>query len=134
MFHYTLTSLREQVQHNRFRANSNTGTITGPIADSTREPLNYLKGQLPTINRHITCEISNVIYLTSCRKCQKHYVGESSRAFRKRMYEHKASVQKDGQITSVSHHFKSEGHSHKDMKFSVLEWCTPKFEESNTAQ
>ena len=50
------------------------------------------------------------------------------------MYEHKASVQRDGQITPVSLHFKSEGHTHKDMKFSVLEWCTPKFEASNTAR
>ena len=52
----------------------------------------------------------------------------------RRMYEHKVSVQKDGQITTVSRHFKSNGHSHKDMKFSVLEWCTPKFDPSNTAR
>ena len=82
----------------------------------------------------ITCELNNIIYLISCKKCPKHYVGETSRAFRKRMYEHKASVQRDGQITPVSRHFKSEGHTHNDMKFSVLEWCTPKFEVSNTAR
>ena len=70
----------------------------------------------------------------SCKKCHKHYIGETSRAFRKRMYEHKASVQKDGQITSVSRNCKSDGHNHKDTKFSVLEWCTPKFDASNTAR
>ena len=37
------------------------------------------------------------------------------------MYEYKFSVQKEGQITSVSRHFKSEGHNHKDMLFSMLE-------------
>ena len=46
------------------------------------------------------------------------------------MYEHKFSVQKEGQITPVSHHFKREGHNHKDMLFSVLEWCTPKFKHT----
>ena len=72
--------------------------------------------------------------LITCSKCQKHYVGETSRALRKRMYEHKSSAQKDGQITPVSRHFKSDGHSHKHMQFTVLEWCTPKFESSNTSR
>ena len=90
--------------------------------------------QTKDLPKRITCELNNIIYLISCKKCHKHYVGETSRAFRKRMYEHKASVQRDGQITPVSRHFKSEGHTHKDMKFLVLEWCTPNFEASNTAR
>ena len=52
-----------------------------------------------------------------------HYIGETSRALRKRMYEHKSSVIKDGQITPASHHFKNDGHSHKCMQFSVLSCC-----------
>ena len=31
------------------------------------------------------------------------------------MYEHKASAHKDGIITPVSRHFKSEGHNHTHM-------------------
>ena len=85
--------------------------------------------QLNDLPKHITCKISNVIYLISCKKCHKHYVGETSRAIRKRMYEHK-----DGIITPVSHHFKSEGHNHTHMIFSVLEWCTPKLIPSNTVR
>ena len=50
------------------------------------------------------------------------------------MYEHKATVQKDGQETPVSRHFKSEGHNHKHMQFTLLEWCTPKFETSMTSK
>ena len=63
----------------------------------------------PYVEKHITCEISNVIYLISSKKCHKHYVGETSRAIRKQIYEHKASLQKDGIITPVSRHFESEG-------------------------
>ena len=91
--------------------------------------------QLKDLPKNTTIsEINNVIHLISCKKCGKHYVGETCRALRKRVYEHKASVQKDGQSTPVSHHFKSDGHSHMDMKFIVLEWCTPKFDSSNTAR
>ena len=38
---------------------------------------------------------------------------ETLKALRKRVYEHKASVLKDGQITPVSRHFKKDGHNHK---------------------
>ena len=50
------------------------------------------------------------------------------------MNEHKASAQKDGQVTPVSCHFKNDGHSHKHLQFTLLEWCTPKFEASNTSK
>ena len=62
------------------------------------------------------------------------YVGETKRGFRNRMYEHKSSAQKEGQCTPVSRDFKNNGHSHKHMQFSVLEWCTPKFESESTSK
>ena len=34
--------------------------------------------------------------------CNMHYIGQTGRVLRKRMYEHKASVQKDGQPTPIS--------------------------------
>ena len=63
-----------------------------------------------------------------------HYIGETSRTLHKRTYRHKSSVPKDGQMTPVSRQFKSDGHNHRDMQFSVLEWWTPKFEATNTAR
>ena len=59
------------------------------------------------------------------------HIGETKRANRNRMYEHKSSVQKEG---PVSRHFKNDGHNHKHMQFSVLEWCTPKFESESTSK
>ena len=41
--------------------------------------------QLKVLPKHITCKSNNVIYLISCQKCDKHYVGETSRAFRRIM-------------------------------------------------
>ena len=84
--------------------------------------------------KHVTCELSNVIYLITCTKCHMQNVGETCRVLRKRMYEHKSSVLKDGLSTPVSRHFKNDGHSHKHMQFSVLECCTPKFESDSTSK
>ena len=36
--------------------------------------------------------------------------------------------------TPVSRHFTSDNHSHHRMKFYVIEWCTPKFKQSDTSK
>ena len=77
---------------------------------------------LPDKHR-ITCELYNLVYLISCTKCKKQYIGETSRQFRKRIYEHIASVKNSNKIiTPVSKHFSTHNHSHKHMKFSVIQW------------
>ena len=78
---------------------------------------------LPEKHR-ITCEIYNIIYLIQCTKCHKQYIGETGRPFRARIYEHTASVKnpKKSLSTPVSRHFTTENHSHKDMRFSVVQW------------
>ena len=87
---------------------------------------------LTNIPPHKTCEISDIIYLIT--KCDKYYVGETGRPFRKRIYEHRLSVSKpkDSRITPVSKHFTEQGHSVKDMQFSLLEWCSLKYHEAIT--
>ena len=99
---------------------------------------NFTDTLIPTKNlpKFVTCEISNIIYIIHCTKCNKDYVGETGREFRKRMYEHRLSVMKpkDTRQTPVSRHFTSENHNHTHMQFSVLEWCTPKFESKATGK
>ena len=41
---------------------------------------------LTNLPKHISCELSDIVYLITCRKCNKYYVGETGRAFRSRMY------------------------------------------------
>ena len=85
--------------------------------DSTHQCRN-----LPPKHR-ITCEIYNIIYLIHCTKCNKQYIGETGRPFRKRIYEHIASVKNPNKIsTPVSRHFTAEDHSYKHMRFSVVQW------------
>ena len=88
---------------------------------------NYTKTVHKTINlppkHRLTCEIYNIIYLIECTKCNKQYVGETSRQFRKRIYEHIASAKNSNKIiTPVSKHFSTKNHSYKNMQFSVIQW------------
>ena len=90
---------------------------------------------LPPPHR-LTCEIYNIIYLIHCRHCNSQYIGESSRGLRNRIYEHISSAKlkhKQG-TTPVSRHFSEKGHSHKDMKFSVIEWLGNKNGPEMTAK
>ena len=82
----------------------------------------YPPQNLPSL---LSYELSDIVYLIACKKCDKYYVGETGRAFRAQICEHKLSVNKakDSRVTPVSKHFTEKGHSAKDMWFSILEWC-----------
>ena len=87
------------------------------------------KIQTHELTNQISCELNDIVYLITCTKCDIYYVGETGRAFRARIYEHKLSAnkQKDNRTTPVSKHFTGKGHSVRNMQFSILEWCTPKY-------
>ena len=55
----------------------------------------------------ISCELSDIVYLITCKTCNKYYVGETDRPFRSQIYEHKLSVTKprESRTTTVSKHF-----------------------------
>ena len=74
-----------------------------------------------------------MLYVITYRKCNKYYVGETGRAFRSRMYEHILSVKKpkESRSTPVSNHFTDKGNSVNDLRFSILEWCSLKYNTPN---
>ena len=80
---------------------------------------NYTTIDLP---KHISCELSDRVYLSTSTKCDKYYVGETGRMFRSRIYEHKLSANKpkDSRITPVFQHFTGKGHSVRICLFGVL--------------
>jgi hypothetical protein len=43
----------------------------------------------------ISCELKNVIYCITCRKCKAQYIGETCRPLRQRIYEHLYSITKN---------------------------------------
>jgi hypothetical protein len=70
-----------------------------------------------------TCATSGVIYLISCLKCPKQYVGQTGRMFGKRIMEHLNYIFHKKEATGT--HFSSPHHSHNDFKVQVIEKVIP---------
>ena len=111
-----------------------TGQLSPDLGQQISQLPQYLivtQRQYKCINlpKRITCELSNIIHLITCSKCKMCYVGETSREFRKRIYEHRNSVlnPKLSRCTPVSRHFTQQNHKTSHMEFSVLVCGTPKF-------
>ena len=70
-----------------------------------------------------TCKTTGVIYLLSCIKCQKQYVGQTGRILHDRIREHMYSIVKNEK--TIGTHFNSKGHNHLDMRVTVIEKVIP---------
>ena len=76
------------------------------------------------LNRKMSCENSNIIYMVECQKSQcklNRYIGESGRPLRYRLAEHRGYVVNYITTTATGAHFTSPGHSLSDMKIIILE-------------
>jgi hypothetical protein len=74
------------------------------------------------IKRDFSCISSDVIYLITCKKCKKQYVGQTQQKCSQRMNSHKFDIKHfPDTITNVSEHFNSEGHSIKDFSFMPID-------------
>ncbi|MCP4490897.1 MAG: GIY-YIG nuclease family protein [Gammaproteobacteria bacterium] len=69
----------------------------------------------------LTCETRSVIYLITCKKCEIQYVGQTKRALKDRILEHRRSVLKKGAGTFLSKHFSNDQHSHSDIMVQIVQ-------------
>uniref|UniRef100_A0A1X7UGQ5 GIY-YIG domain-containing protein n=1 Tax=Amphimedon queenslandica TaxID=400682 RepID=A0A1X7UGQ5_AMPQE len=72
------------------------------------------------IRHSFTCSSSNIIYLITCEKCRKQYVGQTTKTLRERIYHHRSSI-KTGQRRYISKHFNLEGHKIQHLKVQVID-------------
>jgi len=68
----------------------------------------------------VTCALQNVVYLISCQRCGKQYVGETKRQCISRTKEHRADI-KHNRNTPVAKHFNKENHSINDFSVQIIE-------------
>ena len=73
---------------------------------------------------NFNCNTVGVIYLVSCNKCSKQYVGQTFRKFRIRINEHVYDI-KNQKDTVCAHHFNSKGHSLDNFRVQIIEKVMP---------
>ena len=76
-----------------------------------------------TINKKVSCQDTNVIYLIQCDKerCKKRYIGFTTKEFRERMCQHLGNVKNKTLSKATREHFNLPGHDKNDIKFTILE-------------
>ncbi len=72
-------------------------------------------------NEELSCQATNVVYIISCNKCGKQYVGETKRTLRMRMNEHRNKISNKSATTFLVNHFTQDDHTITDMRFAILE-------------
>ena len=61
------------------------------------------------IRHHLTCKSTNVVYLITCTKCRKQYVGYTTQQLNTRMNHHRTNIMNRAR-THIATHFSSPGH------------------------
>ena len=68
-----------------------------------------------TITDSLNCNSSNIIYLITCNKCDKKYVGQTSLTLKNRLNNHRSNINLN-KPTAIGIHFNEPRHSHKNLK------------------
>ena len=74
------------------------------------------------IRHTLTCKSHNVIYLITCTKCKKQYVGQTSQQLRSRFTQHRFTINSDNGYP-VARHFKFDtpGHSINNQQITAID-------------
>ena len=70
---------------------------------------------------NINCKTSCVIYLISCIKCGKQYVGQTRQPLHKRLNNHRSCIVNNKLSTYLCQHFNSTGHSFSDVSIQIID-------------
>ena len=69
------------------------------------------------------CSSANIVYLITCSKCHKQYVGETGRSLRERLNNHRSDI-KLKKHTAIAIHFNDVQHSVNNLSITIIEDCT----------
>ena len=88
---------------------------------STGSEIKMNQGNTWKITKKFTCETFNCVYLISCNKCGKRYIGETGRLMKHRLAEHIGYINNQVSSVSTGEHFNLPGHSLANIKITILE-------------
>ena len=79
-----------------------------------------VSGEQFTIYHPLSCLSTNIIYLITCRRCGKQYVGETKRTLKTRLLEHCGDT-KHHRDKPVARHFNLASHSVDDISIMAID-------------
>lgn len=91
---------------------------------------NHNSNKIYKIKHNFTCKTRNIIYLITCNKCRKQYVGQSSRPLADRINNHLSCIRTHKQ-TPISIHFNLPNHSINDLKIHAIDHITTNYNISD---
>ncbi|XP_078525914.1 uncharacterized protein LOC144798766 [Lissotriton helveticus] len=132
-------NLKDQIVRSRFsktaenppfvqRSFQNNNPVKGTSScGSCKSCNNILLGETMTLNNVEikakdlwTCNTQNVVYLITC-PCHLGYVGETGKAIKTRLTEHRSAIKTKKLSAPLVSHFMDFGHSSEEMKWRILE-------------
>jgi len=98
---------------------SNCATCSIHASDADHFVNLHNKTKYP-IKDTIYCNSKNLVYLISCNKCKKQYIGETGRTLRDRLNDHRSAIRNKTK-TPISIHFNLPNHSCLDLSILPIE-------------
>ena len=94
-------------------------------------------GEVFKMNFHFDCNSICLVYLLTCRICEKQYTGSTITKFRERFNQYKSSLKlyskgrRDFKQKKLLQHFYSRNHqgTHNDMISQIIDFCDPNDQE-----
>ena len=94
-----------------------------PYVSKEKEFKSYVTNKSYKSTNSFTCHTSGAIYLITCLKCHKQYVGQSGRQVKTRCKEHVTYIRNNKEATGT--HFNERGHTHWDFQIHIIEKVIP---------
>ena len=68
----------------------------------------------------LNCRTSNIVYLITCSRCNKQYVGETGRCLGDRLTDHRSNI-KAKKLSPIGQHFNEPDHNFNDLTAVAIE-------------
>ena len=126
-------NLKEILAPSKFKTHSNNESLHGCTKCNKRCDLckNYFAescsfkssatSRYSSIKQNVTCTTRNAIYLATCIKCDKQYVGSTKTEFKVRFRNHKSDMKNNKKTCELATLFNSLEHQLSDISFIVIE-------------
>ena len=124
-------NLRAALVRSRFRSTSRRPKQwgSGPCGQNCMNCSNMIKtktikvtrtGQEYELHGTYDCNSYNLVYVITCKLCQKQYVGETKNKLKTRMAQHRFDIRHNDEFKPVACHFNSANHNVRHVNVAII--------------